>query len=982
MKHQSYIRSLFVAFCAFFVCASATAGELNPFAFKLSKTFKSDTLVVTYYLNALATNVDIIVDLGNDKKFTENCNDKLSTQKQTLKKGIYVVDIPLRPHLNDETKGEFLRNKENLQWSIEVKGGNTAEYKTCGDNKGAFTTLNTSIAKSVNFYNAGSVDVNIDPYSETFGDVYIAERRANQSTDGDYFSSKNGKSLAGVYVFDAAFQHMPVTRPGDDGCTSSLYTFENGPVVNADASKVFSFNLNSASDATVLNAHQLPNALMQVRLVYDTIEENETVKAHLFASAQTAKGPIFMHGDTRKMNYLLSPKAADRSGWMKNVISGNTRSTDNKYWLMNGNNFVAAPNVMFDIKDDKDGNRKVLMVSGWPDGNNSRTAYRCDEYDLTSTAYGIKGTYTGTINPTPSITGIFKQNVANPTYENCWHIDNWSLNRTGTGKSIEQPFITSADVFGVEYDEDGRGFWICQGRDNHSGMPSLTHFRKVGNKYEVNFVEYWAERGKDAVRYNNTYDKLIVSGGKYQKIEKDAVRVNATSPYHSDSKVFVQKLVPNTDHKYYHPAATVGYATIFTIDKSKLNKQFIETVENEQKYADCQVNINDRRELFTDSVYLILDPTDMTTKAYDFAWDYANNLYVALGAWRKVAVYPLPNGGAPVSTPCRKSQYLNTPVANLNITIDPLNTGEVVDDEYDQSFTYYMPGVWFTLRAEPNTGYRFYCWDETDIKYPQTIGKTITSPAKFPEDGKSRTAHFGIDVWETKPITQTDEQMTFRGVWVQRELDTESYNTICLPFNLTTLEGTPYEGATVLKFVEEEKASNVDGDNRIFLNFEEVTFKNGDIMEAGKPYLIQVKTTIAKGEEHIFNNVTCPPIGAEGESVPNPNSGTVTFHALLNPTTFTADQLKDMLFLTADNRLVTLYGQNSVSINGLRGYFTVSGGMSKNAEFVLNLPDKVVTSTPFVGIEETQQPTKYMQNGQLYIQQGEQVYNMNGALVK
>jgi hypothetical protein len=128
--------------------------------------------------------------------------------------------------------------------------------------------------------------------------------------------------------------------------------------------------------------------------------------------------------------------------------------------------------------------------------------------------------------------------------------------------------------------------------------------------------------------------------------------------------------------------------------------------------------------------------------------------------------------------------------------------------------------------------------------------------------------------------------------------------------------------------------------------------------------------------------VTCPPIGAEGESVPNPNNGTVTFHALLNPTTFTAAQLKDMLFLTADNRLVTLYGQNSVSINGLRGYFTVSGGMSKNAEFVLNLPDKVVTSTPFVGIEETQQPTKYMQNGQLYIQQGEQVYNMNGALVK
>lgn len=981
MKHQSYIRSLFVAFCAFFVCASAMAGELNPFAFKLSKTFKSDTLVVTYYLNAPATNVDIIVDLGNGKKFTENCNDKPRTQDQyTLKKGIYVVNIPLRPHLNDATEGEFLRNKENLQWSINVTGGNTAEYRTCKQNGGNFTTLNTSIAKSVNFYNAGSVDVNIDPYSETFGDVYIAERRANQSTDGvDYFSSKNKQSLAGVYVFDAAFQHMPVTRPGDKNCTSPLYTFENGPVVNTDASKVFSFNLNSASDATVLNAHGLPNALMQVRLVYDTIEENETVKAHLFASAQTAKGPIFMHGDTRKMNYLLSPTADDRSDWMKYVISGNTRNNTNEYWLMDGTNFVAAPNVMFDIKDDKDGKRKVLMVSGWPDGNNSRTAYRCDEYDLTSTAYGIKGTYTGTINPTPSITGIFKQNVANPTYENCWHIDNWSLNRTGTGKSIEQPFITSADVFGVEYDEDGRGFWICQGRDNHSGMPSLTHFMKVGSKYEVNFIEYWAERGKDAVRYNNTYDKLIVSGGKYQKIEKDAVRVNAASPYHSDSKVFVQKLVPNTDHKYYHPAATVGYATIFTIDKSKLNKQFIETVENEQKYAGCQVNINDRRELFTDSVYLILDPNDMTTKAYDFAWDYANNLYVALGVWRKVAVYPLPNGGAPVSTPCRKSQYLNTPVANLNITIDPLNTGEVVDDEYDQSFTYYMPGAWFTLRAEPNTGYRFYCWDETDIKYPQTIGKTITSPAKFPEDGKSRTAHFGIDVWETKAITQTDKEMTFRGVFVQRELDTESYSTICLPFNLTTLEGTPYEGASVLKFDKAED-SDVAGDNRTFLTFKEVTFTNGDIMEAGKPYLIKVNTPIAKGAEKIFKNVTCPPIGTQGQSVTHNG---VTFYGMLNPTTFDKDEIQDKLFLTADNRLVSIYGQKeNFTINGLRGYFTVSGGMAKTAEFVLNLPEKVVTSTPMVNIADSLKVTKYLWDGQIYIQRGNEVYDLSGARVK
>lgn len=965
MKYQSYIRSLFVALCAFFVCASAMAVELNPFAFKLSKTFKSDTLVVTYYLNAPATNVDIIVDLGNNKKITENCNDKLSTQKQILQKGIYVVDIPLRPHLNDATMGVLLRNKNSLQWSIEVKGGNTAAYRTCKQTGDPSTTLNTSIAKSVNFYNAGSVDVNIDPYSETFGDVYIAERRANVTTTEDYFSTINKTSVSGVYVFDAAFQHMPVKR------SETLYTFENGFVPkNADDQKAFTFNLNSTSYATHLKAHNLDNMLMQVRLVYDTIEESENVKAHLFASAQTTKGPIFMHGDTEQMDYY-----GNTSGWSKYVIGGQLEGRNNttQHWLMDGTNFVAAPNITFDIKDDKGGNRKVLMVSGWPDGNNSRTAYRCDEYDLTSTAYGIKGTYTGTINPTPSITGIFKQNVAHTDYENCWHIDNWSLNRTGTGKSIEQPFITSADVFGVEYDEDGRGFWVCQGRDNHSGMPSLTHFRKVGNKYEVNFIEYWAERGKDAVRYDNKYERLIVSGGKYQTVEKDAVQTKAGAPYHSDSKVFVQKLVPNTDRTYYHPAATVGYATIYTINKSKLNEQFIETLADEQKYAGAQCNSNDRKSLFVDSVYLDLDPEGKapTTKAYDFAWDYADNLYVAMGAWHQVAVYPLPNGGVPVSTPCRKSQYLNTPVANLNITIDPLNTGEVVDDEYDQSFTYYMPGAWFTLRAEPHTGYRFYCWDEYDIPYPQTIGKPITSPAQFPENGKERTAHFGIDVWETKPITQTDEQMTFRGVFVQRELDTESYSTICLPFHLESLTGTPFEGASVLEFTN-ATPSQENGDNRIFLEFNEVEFAVGKGMRAGKPYLIKVVTPVSG--EVIFNNVTCPAIGTEGGSV---TKGDVTFKGILNPTEFPASETN--LFLVADDRLATLSKRGT--INGLRAYFTVPEGVNPS-NIQIKVMDKVSTSLPYPMLKDSLQTTKYLWNGQIYIKRGNEVYDLTGARVK
>ena len=99
----------------------------------------------------------------------------------------------------------------------------------------------------------------------------------------------------------------------------------------------------------------------------------------------------------------------------------------------------------------------------------------------------------------------------------------------------------------------------------------------------------------------------------------------------------------------------------------------------------------------------------------------------------------------------------------------------------------------------------------------------------------------------------------------------------------------------------------------------------------------------------------------------------------MNPSEIPVDE--NTLFLTADNRLVTLYGQNSVNINGLRGYFTVRGG-AQSVEYMLNLPEKVVTSTPMVNIADSLQVTKYLWDGKIYIQKGNQVYDLSGARVK
>ena len=168
MKHQSYIRSLFVAFCAFFVCASAMAGELNPFAFKLSSKLEGDVFIVTYYLNAPATNVDVIVDIDNDGVDADdvvyNCNEVTNTQDTKLVKGIYTAAISLRKKINALAA---FRNKNNLHWYVDVKGGNEAAYPTEG--KGQTLAAQKVTSYSYFFGRPSSVDIDNDPFSDNFG---------------------------------------------------------------------------------------------------------------------------------------------------------------------------------------------------------------------------------------------------------------------------------------------------------------------------------------------------------------------------------------------------------------------------------------------------------------------------------------------------------------------------------------------------------------------------------------------------------------------------------------------------------------------------------------------------------------------------------------------------------------------------------------------------------------------------------------------
>ena len=59
-----------------------------------------------------------------------------------------------------------------------------------------------------------------------------------------------------------------------------------------------------------------------------------------------------------------------------------------------------------------------------------------------------------------------------------------------------------------------------------------------------------------------------------------------------------------------------------------------------------------------------------------------------------------------------------------------------------------------------------------------------------------------------------------------------NWNTLCLPFPLPTLTGTPLEGFTVMEL--DGTASHLDGDGTLYLNF-----KTSNGIEAGKPYIVK-----------------------------------------------------------------------------------------------------------------------------------------------
>ena len=224
-------------------------------------------------------------------------------------------------------------------------------------------------------------------------------------------------------------------------------------------------------------------------------------------------------------------------------------------------------------------------------------------------------------------------------------------------------------------------------------------------------------------------------------------------------------------------------------------------------------------------------------------------------------------------------------------------------------------------------------WAQTDLT--PNNDKTVWSIAEMPAYDVELQVEYYTDLLETEDnsawIEANNGQVA--SVWLGRTLQSGSYNSFALPFNMAIPDGWSVKELTGSDF---EASSGT-----LYL-----TFSTANSIVAGKPYLVKIS-----GSEAItltgYNDVT---IGKASTT----STTYVNFVPTLGKTLVTGPEgyesnAKAVLYLGASN---TLYNPTVVNLStnlnsymkGFRAYFQLKGAAAPNARaFRMNFGDEEVT---------------------------------------
>ena len=217
---------------------------------------------------------------------------------------------------------------------------------------------------------------------------------------------------------------------------------------------------------------------------------------------------------------------------------------------------------------------------------------------------------------------------------------------------------------------------------------------------------------------------------------------------------------------------------------------------------------------------------------------------------------------------------------------------------------------------------------------------------------------------------------------IQRTLYKDGYlNTICLPFALATLDGTPLEGGEIFEFDH----ANVDmsGTSASL----DMVVTPTDNMEAGKPYFIRWANTGEILEEMEFKNISITQTtGLEVEG----SEGNVRFKGFLGMKHIEKeDELSSdycNLYLIAGNQFRWPIANDQTNMKGFRAYFRVYVGGGAINSPRRGMPSRIVfgekTTTGVENAAVQNGVVKAIENGQLVIIREGVRYNAAGQIVK
>ena len=210
---------------------------------------------------------------------------------------------------------------------------------------------------------------------------------------------------------------------------------------------------------------------------------------------------------------------------------------------------------------------------------------------------------------------------------------------------------------------------------------------------------------------------------------------------------------------------------------------------------------------------------------------------------------------------------------------------------------------------------------------------------------------------------------------IYRPMQAGSYNTICLPFNISTLTNTPYQGATVMRFSGSE-LKKMGGEYVIEFHFDEVKFSGDDIIKAGIPYLIKPSADIVKIAS--FKNPIQFGTTTAG-NITDDVEGNAIFHGVFLQTWLeNSNPEKLKLMLISDNRLAEIEDDYFF---GFRGYFELQEALPANTLSLLKFRNSTSTNTDVIVDGKKVNIQKFLRDGRIYIRMGETLYTINGEVV-